>query len=327
MWKRIFNEYKLLVFPEIFAGLFRRTNVLLSKFPAMAKHVVVDNDQDVHHLMRKGKVHLVFTEEEEERGRKALKSFGIPENTPFLCILAREDAYDKTAHPEFYQSNSSTHNCDIVNFMDAAAEMARRGYYVFRMGSVVQKPIPKLDNPMIIDYPFTGKRSEFMDIYLWARCRFAISADSGPVSIPVFSKVPVVIVNKLPLATMFWWDHNILYIPKKLFIKRINRHTTFPEQIFFEASWFENGARTPFQYHVSGLEMEECTPGEIFDVAVEMDDRLKGVHIANPEDEKLQAQFWNLFPPSLDPVRFVDIRIGSKYLRDNRERLGSGFNK
>ena len=63
---------------------------------------------------------------------------------------------------------------DINNFLLAAEELTKKGYYVFRMGVVVEKKF-QTKNPKIIDYANSTLRSDFMDVYLGAKCSFCIS--------------------------------------------------------------------------------------------------------------------------------------------------------
>ena len=67
------------------------------------------------------------------------------------------------------------------------------------------------------------------------------------------------------------------------------------------------------------LELEENTPEEIHAVTIEMDERLKGTWQTTEEDEKLQQRFWDLFGP--DKLKSSDLRIGTEFLRQNRELL------
>ena len=67
------------------------------------------------------------------------------------------------------------------------------------------------------------------------------------------------------------------------------------------------------------LELIENTPEEIHAVTIEMDERLKGTWQTTPEDKELQERFWALFGP--DKLKSPDLRIGTKYLRENQELL------
>ena len=67
------------------------------------------------------------------------------------------------------------------------------------------------------------------------------------------------------------------------------------------------------------LELIENTPKEIRDVTIEMDERLNGTWVTTEEDEELQKRFWSLFGP--DKLKSLNLRIGTEYLRQNKELL------
>ena len=133
------------------------------------------SDCDVFNLIDKFAVHISFTSKEEFKGKEILKKNGIPENAKFVCMLVRDSAYlDRDKH--FSLREWKYHNFrdgDIDNYVLAAEELARRGYYIFRMGVKVLKPLIS-SNPKIIDYANSEMRSDFMDIYLGAKCSFCI---------------------------------------------------------------------------------------------------------------------------------------------------------
>ena len=59
------------------------------------------------------------------------------------------------------------------------------------MGAIVEKPF-KSKNPKIIDYANSNLRSDFMDIYLGAKCTFCISTGSGFQCLPVLFRKPII---------------------------------------------------------------------------------------------------------------------------------------
>ena len=69
-----------------------------------------------------------------------------------------------------------------------------------------------------------------------------------------------------------------------------------------------------------GIEKIVNTPEEICDVVDEMEKRLAGSWQDNVEDDELQKRFWSYFKSS-DLRGVIRGRIGSKFLRDNRELL------
>ena len=69
-----------------------------------------------------------------------------------------------------------------------------------------------------------------------------------------------------------------------------------------------------------GLEVVENTGQEILDLAQEMNERLDGTFNCLEEDEELQKIFHSLIPPN-HPCYGTTVRIGAKFLRENKELL------
>ena len=89
---------------------------------------------------------------------------------------------------------------------------------------------------------------------------------------------------------------------------------------FFEVMNLEfGGVDTNEIFAKLNLQLIENTPEEICAVTIEMDKRLNGTWETNKEDEELQQRFWALFGP--DKLKSPDLRIGAKYLRENKDLL------
>jgi putative glycosyltransferase (TIGR04372 family) len=82
------------------------------------------------------------------------------------------------------------------------------------MGAVVSEPLPGSRDERIIDYA-VDFRSDFMDVYLAARCRFFLGTTSGLVCLPHLFDTPVAMSNVIPYTTLPW-NRKGLFIPKLL---------------------------------------------------------------------------------------------------------------
>jgi len=271
-------------------------------------------DRDIHGLLQRTPVHLSFTPEEERRGLTALRELGIPDGTSFACFHARGSAYlgARFAKPDWHYHDYRDSN--IHNHVPAAEELTRRGYFVIRMGAIVEEALTTT-NPMIIDYAMKS-RNDFLDIFLGAKCRFAIGDNTGIICIPVVFRRPVAWVNFVPLEYAPSWGLNDLFIPKKLWLRKERRFLTFREILNSEVGRFYQSE----QYEQMGIKLVENTPEEITALAVEMDERLKGTWQTTEEDEERQRSFWSLFKPS-ESHGIIVSRIGAEFLRQNRELL------
>mgnify|MGYP004003364033 CR=1 FL=1 len=285
--------------------------------PGSTSHIIsMPSDRDIHGLLPRSKIHLSFTPDEERLGTKLLREMGIPTGAPFVCFHVREPVYLNTVQPHKDWSYHSYRDANINNCIDAVEKLTRRGYFCVRMGAIV-KEVLNIDNPKIIDYA-TKQRTDFMDIFLGAKCHFFIySGGSGIAEIPAIFRRPLVCANQVPVFYAPTIGHNVLFIPKKLWHRTEKRFITFREMVetgvwrFVETKHYEE----------MDLECVENTSEEISSLVVEMYERLNGTLQITDEDEELQQRFWAFYPKSEIRGKIVKIRIGAEFLRDNRELL------
>jgi len=314
MWKRVLPVFPLCQIASI-------TDSLNRQLPGYERHVVPlqdvgwhINDNTVKCILARKKPFLEFTPEEENLGQKALQDLGVPKGTPFVCFNARDAAYLDAIHPERNWRYHDYRDSSIHNYIPTAEELVGRGYYAIRMGAIVKERI-HTDNQAIIDYATNGKRTDFLDIYLGAKCRFFICSPSGISIIPEVFRKPIVYVNWLHLSNIFSWMPQALFIPKKLYLTNEDRWLTFREMVESDIGLFDRSEL----YERKCIEVIENTPEEIVDVCVEMDERLKGAWKATKEDDELQQRFWAIFGP--DKLKSPDLRIGAAYLRENQDLI------
>jgi len=316
MWERTGRLRIFSFFPDFMQELSRFNRLL----PGGEKHTVLTSARDIHGFRARTKPQLFFTAQEEQFGRNELRKLGIPDGNSFVCFHARDSAYLETALPwtplldrkwDYHNHrDSSIHNCIL-----AAEESVRRGYFAVRMGAIVKEKL-NAANPRIIDYAMNG-RTDFLDIYLGAKCRFFFGDTAGIMRIATLFRRPLACMNFISLEHMHTArDSNYLFIPKKLWLRKQGRFLTFREILNSEIGKFGNIE----QFEQARIEVIENTSEEIKDVVIEMDERLKGVWLAAEEDEQLQQRFWALFKPG-ELNQALSSRIGAKFLRQNRKLL------
>ena len=274
-----------------------------------------NQDRDIYGAFERMPPHISFTPEEEDAGRMAAGRCGIPDGVPFICFHARESAYLNTL---FKYRNFRYHNyrdSNIDNFVPAMKEMGRRGYYAVRTGVMAERPLP-VDDLFIIDYA-AKYRTDFLDIYLGSKCYFYLGDLCGYSSIPMIFRRPLAITNMVPLKYVPSWSDNIVFILKKLWHRKGRHFLTFREILDSEIGSFCHTEK----YEKAGIELVENTPDEIIDLAVEMDERIKGAWQTTDEDKELQRRFWTLFKQDEIHKSFLS-HVGTKFLRENKELLG-----
>lgn len=320
MWRRILYLWPLWIINPIL--IVNRT------IPFGNDHVIPNcitfsgTGRDINNLIDDVGIHIYFTDDEQKKGEKYLRAMGIPKGESYVCLIVRDDKYLTS---KIYTKDWSYHNyrdSDSDNYVLAVEELAKRGFYVVRMGQKVNKVL-KSSNTKVIDYANNGMRSDFMDIYLCANCAFTLSSGTGLDAIPILYRRPIVYVNNPPIGRLPTTKSNTICISKHYFSKKESKELTLRE-IFNQGAGFLMHSS---EYGARGIELIENTPEEIRDVCVEMVERLNGKWKAQKDDEELQKKFWNIFSTNSKDEAGIPLhgeirsKFGADFLRNNREWL------
>ncbi len=318
MWQRV-----LRVWPREILIPISRVNRLI---PGGAVHEIGNNtqlDRDMHNLLDRFPPHLEFTDKEEACGEAGMRAIGIPKGAQFICLTVRDSAYLAHHLPGADFNYLNYRDSDIQNYALAADELADRGYFVIRMGAKVGKAM-KTAHPRIIDYATNGMRSDFMDIYLGAKCEFCISVGTGFDAVPLIFRRPIVYVNMVPLGYLFTFRTQFLGITKHHYLAAEKRELVLSEIFSRGLGLWMNTS----DYESKGVTLIENTPEEIRDVVIEMAGRLNGTWQPHEDDEALQHRFWEIFPTdAVDADQGRPLhgeirgRFGAQFLRYNRDWL------
>ena len=313
------NTYLLKMFSRVvwIARWGAVVNAIGSRWSWWAKHTFNDSQwgRDIHNLMERSPPHLKFTRAEERRGQAELRALGITKGEKWVCIIARDPMYLKAKEPAQDYSYHSFRDSDINNYRAAAVALMERGYYVIRMGAFVDGPM-KLSAPKFIDYAVSGRRSEFMDIYLGAKCAFCISNGTGFDGIPMIFRRPLCYVNEAPFEYLSTWAKDSLAIWKHHYRRSVTYLGNFDPPMPKPMSVAEivaSGAglfSKAEQFAEAGITLAENTPEEIRDVAIQMTE-------GHPDE---QRAFWDDYPRSVSPHNAIPLhgeirlRIGAQFL-------------
>ena len=185
-------------------------------------------------------------------------------------------------------------NTNIKNYKLAAEELANRGYFVFRMGLNEYELIS--DNKRVIDYSFSKYRSEFMDIFLASKCKFAISNSLGLDGVCALFHKPIAFVNMVPLAYLQSYYLRCIFLFKKHFSSEKNRYLSINE--IFDLGLASSLKTEDFEK--KRIKLIENSPEEIRDIAIELDDRLNKKFVETLEQKNLQKKFLHLYEKNLE---------------------------
>ena len=266
---------------------------------------------DIHNVLKKTHPHITFSKEEESLAIAALESMAIKENDSIICFMARDKEFYSENHGRWDHRNSS-----VDTIADVMNDLTPLGYKAVRMGAKVAAPLKSVNSSMI-DYSNNGMRSELLDLFLISRCRFMVSTGTGLDSLAPTFRRPFVYVNFAEFGNADLLGSDSIFIPKKFWSLIEMRFLTFSEIFKLGAHLFT----LTWQYKKAGIEWVDNEVEEIRAVVFEMEQRLSGTWIKNPEDEALQCRFRSLWPVRTAGLNSLQIRIGAEFLRQNQELI------
>ena len=329
MWKR-----RTTIIPRFFmVPLFRVNNFLNIFFPSGKDHEIKwkaiskrNMLRDIFNVLEKTKPNLSFTDEEHILGKKFLKQFGLNEKDKFVCLIVRDSAYLSTKDPQRDWSYHDYRNSDIENYFLAAEELTKKGYFVFRMGTHVSKQFHS-KNKMIIDYANSNLRSDFMDIYLSAHCKFAISTATGLDEVTCVFRKPILYTNVAPLAIIETHNSNSIILFKEYFSNQSKNKLTLKEILDQGLSTLTHGD----EFNQRNIKLIDNSPQDILQAVIEMDEKIELKWINDQSDLNLQSKFWEIFKNNKVLLEYqknrgflhgeIKSKISSNFLKKNKYLL------
>ena len=226
---------------------------------------------------------LSFTAEEEERGFAELQSWGVGRNDWFVCFHARDPAYTGTRTGFGRNEHRSTYfDCSVENLIPAMKWVAEQGGVAIRVGHLVRNALPDLGD-RVIDYA-TKYRSDFMDIFLPAHCRYFVGNTSGLFCVARIFNVPILHTNHCPYPWAGTRIKRNLDIPKLLRRPTDGAILTLgqiDELDLLECHRDESDRLLrifkPEVYEALGLEWVESSAEDILEACRDMQDMIEGI--------------------------------------------------
>jgi len=269
-------------------------NELTEKIPCLNSTNESD-DYDTEGFLFLNKEVMRFKDSEEEKGMKFLERHC--ESKHFVCLVVRD--------PEFFSQtrkrDMSYHdyrNSSIDTYLAAAEALAEMGYTVFRMGAIVKEPL-KSTHPRVIDYATNGMRTEFLDIFLGAHCKFCVTSGTGWNSVATIFHRPVLSANTLPILHRGTVGFDSLLFPKILSDKSNPNPLSISSILERDAhALLSNQA-----YKDAGVVIRNLSSEELVDAVTEMAQRVEGTFVETPEQIEMQAKAKQILSthPKLQP--------------------------
>ena len=270
---------------------------LCSQIPFLTAITIPQTIDSSGLLLRYG-TELQFSSKEIKDGSEFLNQFGLVPFGKFVCLNVRDDQFIGQIRTTKILKHTPR-NSNIETYLDAATYLAERGYTVFRMGSSVKDQMSS-PQPRVIDYATNGMRTEFLDIFLGAHCRFAISTGSGWDEIPKIFGRPVMLVNIISVLGINEITRPVLIFPKQLLDLTSN-------QLIPITSALDQGSAT--QSHLNyfldnGIGVVDLSAEDLTAAASEMAARVEGIFVETADQKQMQAKLRLILRahPNLQPT-------------------------
>ena len=244
---------------------------------------------------------LKLSEHDRKYGWKVLENIGVPKEAWFVCVYCREDGY-------LGDVDQSNRNCDINGYLPEIEAITKEGGWVIRMGDAKMKEIPPMKN--VVDYAHTKIKSDWMDVFLSASCRFFLGCNSGLSHLPTIFGVPSAIANCVPMSGVLSYGDQAIGIPKLVWSISENRCLTFKEIFDSPISNY----RWDSSFAKAGVKLIDNSPEDILGLAMEVMDKAKGKILYTDRDNDLQERFKSLMRPGHYSYGAVS-RLGRDFLR------------
>ena len=257
----------------------------------------------------KGGSLLELSKEEQRRGEETLAAMGIPRGAWYVCLHVRSSGFKST-----HEGLHDTLNAAIASYDLAIDAIVRRGGWVIRMGNTSMPPLPERHG--VVDYAHGQHRSDWMDVFLCATCRFYVGTSSGLAYVPNLFSTPCVFTNWFPTGTRPLNGTDI-FIPKMHRYDRRDEFAPFAESLAPPLGHIHDKSGLT----ALGVSLSENSREDLRDVVDEMLDRLEGTPAYTPEDDALRARFDAV---AMSARSFGNAQIGRDFIRKYRGLLPNG---
>ena len=242
-------------------------------------------------------------------GWEVLRKLGIPPGSWYVCVHSRDGHYSLTdEHLHSYRNSS------IENYRLAMQEIVEHGGWCVRVGEPTPVTMPPM--PGVVDYANSTAKSDWMDVFLCAHCRFFLGNSSGLSLLATVFGVPSALANLVPVSGALPIGRGDLGIPKTLRSRKTGHLLSYREVLESPVANFRYGS----QYVEADIEVEENSPEDIRDLSNEMLAKLSGTASSDSSDERLQERFQRMMRPGHYSFG-ADSRIGRDFLRKYAELL------
>lgn len=239
-----------------------------STFDASVSSEIINGQAGYIKVLSKQNVNLNYINiptQDLFNGFEILKNLGITKNEWFVCILFRDSNYSGGYSSDYDQQYRNT---NLNSFSGAIDFINSKGGKCILMGDSSSANPPKsLD---IIDYSHSEYKSDFMDIFLCANCKFFLGTYSGLSLVSALSNIPIAVTDVVPLSHILIWSEKDISIPK--LYKRNDKYIKFDEIFNSNLSNFRFNSK----FEENNIKLIDNSIDEILNLCIEMFNKVEG---------------------------------------------------
>tara|TARA_Y100000816_G_scaffold182944_1_gene132496 strand:- start:1108 stop:2343 length:1236 start_codon:yes stop_codon:yes gene_type:complete len=248
---------------------------------------------DPNNTLIKSNISMKFNSEEILFGNNLLASVGFNINQKIVCFANRDGAFKG-------ERKKSKRNAEINTYKSAIEYLANKNIFNIRMGRLNNENI-NFSQKNIFDYSFSKIKSDFMDMFIFSKCDFAITTGHGINQIAFFFRKKNLLINFEGFNNLHYCNQNFtpLILPKKYKDKNKNKYLHFVE-VYKKKLYLMNLE----DLNLNGYDLIDNTEEEILDATKEMYMILNNKKEINYDNQKkfwdLHESFFNWKPNSLN---------------------------
>ena len=280
-WKKVLkvkfdNDFFKLLFRSVFKhALKKKDHSMLIPFRHHADSLKNENSNnvyewqrhDIHDLLQKNEPLIKFNDVEVLEGYKSLDEFNIQKKDKVVLLCVRDPSW---RHRFKKFKKITIRDNDINDFKDLVRYLCEKNYKVIRIGKIVEKKLDFQHNNFI-DLPFTNKRTDFLDIFLFNICTFVISTGTGVETIGNLFRKKMIWLNFADFGVYNEKISTSLIYPKEVLNKENNSTLSLIEI-------FENNLHVidnVYEYEQNKFHFKSISPKKMINSVKEMENFIK----------------------------------------------------
>jgi putative glycosyltransferase (TIGR04372 family) len=175
------------------------------------------------------------------------------------------------------------------------------------MGSGSERPFTSKPDG-VVDYALSKNRSEFLDVYLAATCEFAVSTQTGPDSVCMLFRRPVLYVDVTRYCQFFFGSRLATWSPVRLL--KNGSILNLSEIVNSEIAWYKD----PNLFSKNGISQHKTSKGDLKELVKSylhsrdfesLSSKLISEIVAKGMGERGKLQFGEVTAKPLQGIEFI----------------------